>query len=146
VDAGADPLDRYRTASEAGDIAAMAETLAPDVELVSPISGRMVFRGEEDVGFLLAAVYGSLKGLRWTQTLGEGKDRVALGEARLLGVRLTDAMVFELAPDGRIRRIGPHLRPWLALTLFAIVLGPKVGRRPGMIWRALRAGCSVKLR
>jgi hypothetical protein len=54
-------------------------------------------------------------------------------------VRLTDAMVFELAPDGRIRRIGPHLRPWLALTLFALVIGPQVGRRPGMIWRALRA-------
>ena len=40
--------------------------------------------------------------------------------------------------DGRIRRIGPHLRPWLALTLFALVLGPKVGRRPGVVWRALR--------
>jgi SnoaL-like domain len=134
-----DALARYIEASERNDIEAMMSALAPDVELVSPISGRMVFRGEADVRHLLAAVYGSLKGLRWTQTLGKGKDRVAIGEARLLGVRLTDAMVFELAPDGRIRRIGPHLRPWLALTLFALVLGPQVGRRPGMIWRALRA-------
>jgi hypothetical protein len=47
-------------------------------------------------------------------------------------------MVFELAPDGRIRRIGPHLRPWLALTVFAARLGPKVARRPGVIGRALR--------
>jgi hypothetical protein len=133
-----DALARYIDASERNDIEAMMSALAPDVELVSPISGRMVFRGKDDVSFLIAAVYSSLKGLRWTQTLGEGKDRVALGEARLLGVRLTDAMVFELAPDGRIRRIGPHLRPWLALTLFALVLGSKVGRRPGMIWRALR--------
>lgn len=134
-----DALSRYLSASERGDIETMMGALAPDVELVSPISGRMVFRGEDDVRVLLTAVYGGLKGLRWTQTLGEGKDRVAVGEARLLGVRLTDAMVFELAPDGRIRRIGPHLRPWLALTLFALVLGPKVGRRPGMVWRALRA-------
>lgn len=133
-----DALERYIDASERNDIEAMMETLAPDVELVSPISGHMVFRGEDDVRHLLTAVYGSLKGLRWTQTLGDGKDRVAVGEARLLGVRLTDAMVFELAPDGRIRRIGPHLRPWLALTLFALVLGPKVGRRPAMVWRALR--------
>jgi hypothetical protein len=137
-----DALARYIDASERNDIEAMMSTLAPDVELVSPISGRMVFRGEDDVRHLLTAVYGSLDGLRWTQTLGEGKDRVALGEARLLGVRMTDAMVFELASDGRIRRIGPHLRPWLALTLFAIVLGPKVGRRPGMIWRALSAGAA----
>lgn len=134
-----DALARYMDASERNDIGAMMSALAPDVELVSPISGRMVFKGEDDVRHLLAAVYGSLKGLRWTQTLGEGKDRVAVGEARLLGVRMTDAMVFELAPDGRICRIGPHLRPWLALTLFALVLGPQVGRRPGMVWRALRA-------
>jgi hypothetical protein len=132
-----DALARYIDASERNDIEAMMGALAPDVEFVSPISGRLVFRGEKDVRRLLTAVYGSVKGLRWTQTFGEGKDRVAVGEARLLGVRLTDAMVFELAPDGRIRRIGPHLRPWLALTLFALVLGPKVGRRPGMIWRAL---------
>jgi hypothetical protein len=133
-----DAIARYRVASEAGDIAGIMATVSEDVELVSPISGRMVFRGRGDVEALIAGVYGSLKGLRWTHSLGEGEHRVALGEARLLGVRLTDAMVFELAPDGRIRRISPHLRPWLALTLFALVLGPKVGRRPGMIWRALR--------
>jgi len=133
-----DAIARYVEASERNDIAAMMEVLTPDVELVSPISGRMVFSGEEDVRHLLTAVYGSLKGLHWTDQLGDGDRRIAVGEARLLGVRLTDAMVFDLAPDGRIRRIGPHLRPWLALTLFALVLGPKVGRRPGMIWRALQ--------
>jgi hypothetical protein len=133
-----DAIAHYIGASERNDIDALMDALAPDVELVSPISGHMVFRGEDDVRALLTAVYGSLKSLRWTQILGEGKDRVAVGEARLLGVRLTDAMVFELAPDGRIRSITPHLRPWLALTLFALALGPQVGRRPGMVWRALR--------
>src|SRR3954471_7810337 len=136
---GMDAIARYVEASERNDIEAMMSALAPDVELVSPISGRMVFRGEDDVRVLLTAVYRSLKGLRWTQTLGEGKDRVAVGEARLLGVRMTDAVVFELAPDGRIRRISPHLRPWLALTLFALVLGPQVARRPGVVLRALRS-------
>ena len=134
----ADALEQYRTASEANDVGGIMAACAPDVELVSPISGRMVFRGEKDVEVLLAAVYGSLKGLRWTDSLGEGSRRVMVGEARLLGVRLTDAMVFDLDAEGRIRRIGPHLRPWLALTLFALVLGPKVGLRPGMVLRALR--------
>jgi hypothetical protein len=134
-----DAISRYIDASARGDIEGLMGACAPEVELVSPISGHMVFKGEQDVRVLLTAVYGSLKGLHWTQSLGEGKDRVAIGEARLLGVRLTDAMVFELGPDGRIRRISPHLRPWLALTLFALVLGPHVARRPGMVWRALRA-------
>ncbi len=133
-----EPLQRYLSASEAGDIAGIMSALSADVEVVSPISGRMVFRGQEDVEVLFSAVYGSLEGLRWTRTVGEGEHRVALGQARLGPVAMTDAMVFELEPDGRIRRISPHLRPWLALTLFALVLGPKVGRRPGVVWRALR--------
>lgn len=132
-------ISRYLAASEAGDVDGIVAALADDVEVVSPISGRMVFRGRDDVGFLLSAVYRSLKGLRWTQVIGEGERRVALGHARLGPVRMTDAMVFELAPDGRIRSISPHLRPWLALTLFALVLGPKVARRPGTVWRALKA-------
>jgi hypothetical protein len=134
-----DAIDRYRSASASRDVAGMMETLAPDVELVSPISGRMVFRGREDVEVLLRAVYvATLRDLCWTQALGEGSDRVLVGRARIGPVWMTDAMLFELAPDGRIRRISPHLRPWLALTIFALVLGPKVARRPGMIWRALR--------
>jgi hypothetical protein len=132
-----DALSRYCAATEAGDVDGFMATMAPDVEVVSPISGRMVFRGEDDVRFLLGAVYGTLSSLRWLRTVGEGENRVAVGEARILGVGMTDAMVFELAPDGRIRRIGPHLRPWLALTLFALVLGPKVARRPGVVLRAL---------
>jgi hypothetical protein len=133
-----DAVQRYLEASQAGDTAGIAATLADDVEVVSPISGRMVFRGRADVELLLGAVYGSLQDLRWQWSVGEGERRVAFAEARLGPVRMTDAMVFELAPDGRIRRIGPHLRPWLALTLFALVLGPKVSRHPGVVWRALR--------
>jgi hypothetical protein len=47
-------------------------------------------------------------------------------------------MVLELAPDGRIQQIRPYLRPWLALTLLAIKLGPKVARHPGLLRRAMR--------
>jgi hypothetical protein len=137
-----DAVSRYRTASEAGDIEGVMGTLAPEVEVVSPISGRMVFRGQEDVRILLSAVYGSLNELRWTETVGDGERSVVLGEMRVGAVRMTDAMVFDLAPDGRIRRISPHLRPWLALTLFAALVGPKVARRPGVVRRALASGPS----
>lgn len=133
-----DAITRYRVATEAGDVDGFMATMAPDVEVVSPISGRMVFRGQDDVRILLGAVYGTLKGLRWTRAVGDGDSRILVGEARVMGVGMTDAMVFDLAPDGRIRRIGPHLRPWLALTLFALVLGPKVARHPALVLRALR--------
>ena len=126
--------------SETNDIDGLMETLAPDVELVSPLSGRMVFRGKDDLRILLNAVYGSMRGLRWHEEAAEGGFRVVVGDGRIGPLRLGDAMVIELADDGLIRRIRPHLRPWLALTLFAITLGPKVARHPGLIWRALRRG------
>ena len=133
-----DAIERYRAASEANDIDALMETLAPGAELVSPISGRMVFRGEDDVRTLLTAVYGTLKGWRWREAIGEGSTRVIMGDGKIGPFKLGDAMVCELAEDGRIQRVRPYLRPWLGLTIFAMRLGPKVALRPGVVLRALR--------
>jgi len=133
-----DAVLRYSRASEANDIEGLMETLSPDAELVSPISGRLVFRGTDDLRVLLTAVYGSLTGLRWREEVGDGSVRVVIGDGKIGPLKLGDAMVFDLADDGRIRRIRPHLRPWLALTMFAIKLGPKVARHPGLVLRALR--------
>jgi len=133
-----DAIDVYRRASESGDIESLAATLAPDVELVSPLSGRMVFRGIDDVTVLATQVYGSIRGLRWTDEFGDGHRRVLIGEGRVGPLRLTDAMAFDLAPDGRIARIRPHLRPWLATTYFALALVPRMAPHAGVLLRALR--------
>lgn len=130
----------YRAASQRNDIDALLTTLAPDVELVSPLSGRMVFRGHADLLVLQRAIYATLSELRWHSEIGEGARRVVLGEARVGPLRLTDAMVIELAPDGKIGRIRPHLRPWLATTLLALLLAPKLARHPSVIVRALKNG------
>jgi hypothetical protein len=37
-------------------------------------------------------------------------------------------------------RIRPHLRPWLATTAFALLLGPKIARHPRVMCRAIRYG------
>jgi hypothetical protein len=106
--------------------------------LVSPLSGRMVFRGE-DLRVLLTAIYGSLKQLDWREEIGDDAARVIVSEARVFGVLLHDAMVLDLTSDGRIERIRPHLRPWLASTLLFVRLMPMIARHPGVVWRALRA-------
>lgn len=133
-----DAVARYRAASEANDVEGILATLTPDAELVSPISGRMVFRGQEDLRVLITAVYGSMTGLRWRQEVGDDSVCVITGDSAVGPLTLGDAMVLELAADGRIARIRPHLRPWLALTLLALKLGPKAGRHPGVVRRALR--------
>jgi hypothetical protein len=133
-----DAVERYRIASEANDIDGIMSVLTPDVEVVSPISAHMVFRGQDDVRVLLAAVYGTLKDLRWYDGTRDRERQVLIADAKVGPLTMTDAMVFDLAEDGRIKRMRPHLRPWLALTLFAMLLAPKVGRRPGVVRRALR--------
>jgi hypothetical protein len=128
---------RFCAASQSNDIDGMIATLAPDAELVSPLSAHLVFRGNDDLRLLLGAVYGLLTDVRWDEQVGDGRVRVAISEARVSGVKIGDAMVFELDDEGRIRRIRPHLRPWLALTVFALVVAPRVARRPRAVLRAL---------
>jgi SnoaL-like domain len=133
-----DAVAVFCEATRARDIDGIVSALAPDAELLSPLSGRMVFRGRDDLRVLLGAVYGGLSNLTWREVIGEGTTCVAVSDARIVGVTITDAMVLELDDDGLIVRIRPHLRPWLAITLFALLLGPKIARHPGVLRRALR--------
>lgn len=133
-----DAVARYRTASEANEIDDLLATLAADVEVVSPLSGRLVFRGHGDLRILLGAIYGSLKGWRWREEVGTGATRVVIGGGAIGPFKLGDAMVLELDEEGRIRQISPYLRPWLGLSYFAIRLAPTIIRHPGLMLRAAR--------
>src|ERR1700742_2873175 len=133
-----DAIATYRAASEANEVDRLLGVLTPDAEVVSPISGRMVFRGTKDLRVLLGAVYSTTRGMRWTEEVGDGAARFLIGEFKVGPLRMTDAMAFDLGPDGRIRRIRPHLRPYLGVTLFALSLGLKVAVHPGVVLRALR--------
>jgi hypothetical protein len=134
-----DAVARYRAASEANDIDALVGTLAPDAELVSPLSGRMVFRGKDDLRVLLSAVYASLRGWRWHEEVGDASRRVIIGRGKVGPFNVGDAMVLELSSDGQIQRIRPYLRPWLGLTGFALLVAPRLIGHPGVIRRALTA-------
>lgn len=133
-----DAVALFCEATRVNDGDRIVDALSRDAELISPLSGRMVFRGRDDLRVLLGAVYGMLSDLVWREVIGEGTIRVAVSDARIAGVAITDAMVLELDDAGLIVRIRPHLRPWLAITLFALMLGPKIARHPGVLRRALR--------
>jgi hypothetical protein len=133
-----DAVTRYRAASEANDIDTLVELLEPDAELISPLSGRLVFRGVDDLRILLSAVYGSLRGWRWQEQVANDRLWVLVGEGKVGPFRLEDAMILEFSSEGRIRRIRPYLRPWLGLTGFAVLVAPRLARHPGVILRALR--------
>lgn len=118
---------------------ALAATFASDIELPSPLFGALTFRGSDDVKAVLSAVYGLLGAVTWEPPIGSG-TRVAVAHTKFAGIRIDDAMLFELDAEGRISRIRPHLRPLFATIVFALLLGPRVALRPGVVLRALRGG------
>lgn len=128
---------RFRAVTEAGDVDGLMPLIHPDADLVSPIFGRLVIRGQRDLGTLFRAVYSSVD-IAWKDQVADERLALLRGETRIAGVRVDDAMVLELGPDGLIHRIRPHLRPWLGLTAFALIVGSKLARHPGFFVRALR--------
>lgn len=133
-----DAVARYCAASEAKDMQALAATFAPDVELPSPLIGAIRFRGRDDVSFVLSAVYDLLSEVKWGEQIGSGQTRVVVAYAKFFGLRIDDAMIFDLDSEGRICRIRPHLRPLLATIAFALLLGPRVALRPAVLLGALK--------
>jgi hypothetical protein len=119
---------------------AMAATFAPGVELPSPLLGSVVFKGAADVKTVLSAVYASLGKVEWEAPIGSGRELVAIAHTTIAGMRIDDAMHFELDDEGRIVRIRPHLRPLLATIVFALLIGPRILPHPGVVLRGLRRG------
>jgi hypothetical protein len=134
----ADAVAQYQAASAARDVDALMETLAPDAELISPLVASAVIRGHKDLRVLMEAVYTTIRDLRWSERLGDDHRVVMIGEAMVGPFRIGDAAVIELAEDGSIRRIRPHLRPWLATTFFALRVLFKVAGHPGLLRRSWR--------
>jgi hypothetical protein len=137
-----DAIAEFLAASEADDLDRFLGTLAQDAELVSPLLAHGVIKGRRDLGLLFGAIYDSVSELRWGEELRDGDRGLMIGVGRIGPFTIHDAMVFELDARGQIRRLRPHLRPWLATTWFAVVVGAKLARHPGVIRRALSSGRS----
>lgn len=134
-----DFLEMFRKATLDGDGESISDALDADAVLISPISARLAFRGRRDLSTLLLAAYAALSDLHWTREIGGGNERVLLAEAAIGRWKLTEALVIELSADGRIRKLTPHVRPWLALSVLAVRLLPTLLRHPGLFTRAAAA-------
>lgn len=128
----------FRAAWEAGDLDRLVDTLAADVEFVSPLVARGVVRGKHDLRLLLGELLVGLSQVRWTGQIVDGDRGVLLAKGRMGPFGIDNAMVVELDRDGRIQRLSPHLRPYLATTWFGFAMSRRLARHPGLLWRAGR--------
>ncbi|MHA3024304.1 nuclear transport factor 2 family protein [Mycobacterium sp. BMJ-28] len=138
--AARDVVSRFLAAVAAGDTDAVIDTMAPDAQMITPLSGRAVIRGHSDLRVVFDALLPALAAnLQWRSRFGPNGAgaTIAIADTRLAGVRVHDAMLIEQDGDGRIRRVTPHVRPLLGLFASALILGPKLIRHPGVLRRAL---------
>lgn len=125
-----------KAAVEAGDIDGFMQTLAPTVQLNSPISMRVSFRGHERMRLLMQAVFSTIEDIRYYEDLGDDRSRALFYRARVGSQPLEEACLIRLDDDAKIIEFTLWIRAMPAITRLAATLGPALARRHG----PLRAG------
>jgi hypothetical protein len=126
-----------RAAVEERDLVALRDSLAPDVELRSPISSRIRFQGRDQVAGLLGNVLEVLDGLHYTAQIGAGSEWTLVFRARVRGQELEGADVIRLDSDGLVREIVVFIRPLHGIAALSAELGPRLVRPGGRARAAL---------
>lgn len=134
-----DVLALYAKAGETSDADLVASLFAEDGTLRSPIFGRFVFRGRDDLRTLMSVVYRAVKDTQFTRRAREGRTAMLTGSSRVLGLRIEEAFAFDLDERGQIENVTVHIRPLPGLIALMLALSvPMTFRHPGVVLRAVR--------
>lgn len=134
-----------RVAMEARDFDGVAESLAPDVVLHSPITSSFRFVGRDEVATLLGIVRELLEDLHYLEDFGEGGAHLLAFRARVNGQRLEGTDVMQLDEQGRVRELRVFIRPLPGLTALTAALAPRLASRTGRARWATVAGMTRPL-
>jgi len=114
-----------RTAIESGDIAALGELLAPDVEFRSPAVYRP-YRGRDTVVALLGVVAGVFEEFRYANEWRDGHTTILFFETRVGDRELQGIDILEYGDDGLIERFTVMIRPLSGLQAVAAAVAARV--------------------
>ena len=124
-------LDAWKLAGTTADVDRALTALAPDAELVSPLTDRFSFRGRAEIGQLLEAVFEVASDYRYEHDLRTDAEAFLTLTARVRDVELHEFQHLRLDHTGRITTITLTMRPLVALTALARALGPVLARKQG---------------
>jgi hypothetical protein len=122
-------IDAWRLAGENGDAAAAAATLAPDVEVISPLTASFRFHGPGQVTDMLASAFEVIHGIRYHTEVGDDRVWALFYHARAGREPLEEAQLIRLDDQDRIRELTLFGRPLPALTTVLAGIGPPLLRR-----------------
>jgi hypothetical protein len=116
-------------AAERGDADAVAELLAPDVVLHSPMTDRVSFAGRQEVAALHRDIFAVLDGIETSEPLALGDARSFSFRAQVRGVPLEAHVLLHVDEQGQIDEIKLFVRPLPALATLFAALPPRVSAR-----------------
>jgi hypothetical protein len=122
-------ITAWRTAGEHGDAAAATACLAPEVELISPLTAQFRFHGPAQVADVLASAFEVIHDIRYHTEVGEGDTWALFYHGRTRREAVEEAQLLRLDGDGLIREITFFGRPLPALTEVMAGIGPRLLRR-----------------
>jgi hypothetical protein len=133
-------IEDFKKAAENKDIELAVSTLADDVVLRSPITGRFPFKGKDMVRALFEVVYETFEDLSYHTVVG---GRVLVGSATVGGEPLEALQLLTFDEDDKITEITLFIRPLPGLTATMAALGPslarKYGRRTALLLKVMAA-------
>ena len=123
------PLDApphpARSAIERGDVRALAELLAPEVEFRSPAVYRP-YRGRDALVAVLRVVAEVFEDFRYVAEWRDGRTTILFFEAKVGDRELQGVDILEDGRDGRIERFTVMIRPLSGLQALAAAVAARV--------------------
>jgi hypothetical protein len=114
---------------EARNLPAIVDAFAPDAEFHSPLTGRLSFKGHEQITALSRVILDVFKDFHYTEELLGENTGFLVSRARIDGndIEMVDHMRF--GRDGRISEFTVFFRPLPAAAAALRLIGAGLGRR-----------------
>ncbi|HWF73656.1 MAG TPA: nuclear transport factor 2 family protein [Solirubrobacteraceae bacterium] len=124
---------RFMRAMRERDYGTMADALAPDVVIHSPITESFQFRGRGDALAVLKIVAEAMGEIEHHELVGAGEVWTQRFTVRVRGRRLEGMDFIRFDGEGRLAELTVFMRPLPGLAAFAAGVAPRVGRRRGLL-------------
>jgi hypothetical protein len=121
----------WRAAGENRDVAAAVACLAPDVELISPLTAAFRFRGTAQLTDVLASAFEVITEIRYHTEVADGGTVALFYHGRAGREVFEEAQLLRLDAGGLIRELTFFGRPLPGLTAVMKGIGPRLLRRQG---------------
>jgi ketosteroid isomerase-like protein len=123
----------FRTAMEAGDVESVVAAFAPDAVFRSPVTGRLAFRGHDQIAAVTSVILDVVEDFRYTGELRDGDRAILLAKARIGGKDIEMADSLRLGPEGKITELTVFFRPLPASAVALRVIAAGLARRKGRV-------------